>query len=101
MRTLARVAVGSLALALALALGACSRSEELEDLITKVFAEDAGVEGIEVTCPDDVDTDEGDVVECTAEGDFSDIGIDAERVVLEISFTADDQFEVTDIAPAE
>lgn len=102
-----RTAFALLALGAAGLVGACSYSAQLGDEVARLLEDDANedivleqidvqpedLEDVAVSCPDDVGTDRGDEATCVAT-----IG-GADFEVL-VTFTADEEFEITDISPA-
>jgi hypothetical protein len=94
-----RLVPGGLVLALALVGAAgCSKSAQLEDEIATQFQKEVSIPHVNVTCPEGVKAKKDEEVQCTAEGDFSPLGVTGNRLTLFIKFESDDNFAVTDFS---
>lgn len=70
-----------------LALGACSKTLEMDDVESEIqngIAEQTGVTVTSVECPDEVEAAEGDTFECTATAE------DGSEATVEVTQTSDD-----------
>jgi hypothetical protein len=93
-----RLLPGALAVALVLTGAACSKRAQLEDEIAKRFEKEVSITHVTVTCPDGVKAKADEEVQCTAEGDFSPLGVTARTITLFIKFESDNRFAVTDFS---
>ena len=93
-----RLAPAVLGLAAVVAGAGCSKSAQLEDQIAKQFQKEVSIPHVKVTCPEGVKAKKDEEVQCTAEGDFSPLGVSGNRITLFIKFESDDSFAVTDFS---
>jgi hypothetical protein len=93
-----RLVLGVLALAVIVASAGCSKSAQLEDEIAKQFEKEVSIPHVKVSCPDGVKAKKDEEVQCTAEGDFSPLGVTGNRITLFIKFESDNNFSVTDFS---
>jgi uncharacterized lipoprotein len=93
------VAVVFAVLSLALLVGGCSKSKQLEDKMAEVLQSQLQAKNVKVTCPGDVKAKKGDEVECTATGDFSALGSDATSVKFHVTFPEDNNFLIDNATP--
>jgi len=87
-----------LAIALAVVASGCSKSGQLEDKIAEQFKKEVNISDVKVDCPDGLKAKKGEEVQCTAEGDFSPLGVDGRQLTLFIKFESDNNFVVTDFS---
>jgi hypothetical protein len=93
-----RRAPAVLGLVAIVALAGCSKSAQLEDEIAKQFQKEVSIQHVKVTCPKGVEAKKDEEVQCTAEGDFSPLGVTGNRITLFIKFESDNRFAVTDFS---
>jgi hypothetical protein len=93
-----RGAAGLLAVALVVVGAGCSKRAQLEDEIAKRFEKEVSITHVKVTCPDGVKAKKDEEVQCTAEGDFSPLGVTGRTLTLFIKFESDNRFAVTDFS---
>ena len=93
-----RLAPAVLGLAVLAASAGCSKSAQLEDEIAKQFEKEVSITHVKVTCPQGVKAKKDEEVQCTAEGDFSPLGVTGNRISLFIKFESDNNFAVTDFS---
>ena len=93
-----RLLPGALAAALLLAGAGCSKRAQLEDEIAKRFEKEVSINHVKVTCPDGVKAKKDEEVQCTAEGDFSPLGVTSRTITLFVKFESDNRFAVTDFS---
>jgi hypothetical protein len=93
------VAVVFAVLSLALLVGGCSKSKQLEDKMAEVLQSQLQAKNVKVTCPGDVKAKKGEEVECTATGDFSALGSDATSVKFHVTFPEDNSFLIDNATP--
>jgi hypothetical protein len=93
-----RGALGVLGVLLLVASAGCSKRAQLEDEIAKRFEKEVSITHVKVTCPDGVKAKADEEVQCTAEGDFSPLGVTGRTITLFIKFESDNRFAVTDFS---
>ena len=84
--------------ALAALAPACSKSAQLEDKIAEQFKKEVNISDVKVDCPDGVKAKKGEEIQCTAEGDFTPLGVSGGQLTLFITFPSDNSFAVTDFS---
>jgi hypothetical protein len=93
-----RLVPAALAVALIVVSAGCSKRAQLEDEIAKQFQREVSIPHVTVTCPDGVKAKKDEEVQCTAEGDFSPLGVTGNRITLFVKFQSDNRFAVTDFS---
>ena len=93
-----RLLPGVLAVTLVVIGAGCSKRAQLEDEIAKRFEKEVSITNVKVTCPDGVKARKDEELQCTAEGDFSPLGVTGRTLTLFIKFESDDRFAVTDFS---
>jgi hypothetical protein len=77
---------------------ACSKSAQLEDKIAAQFKKEVNISDVKVDCPDGVKAKKGEEIQCTADGDFTPLGVSGGQLTLFITFPSDNSFVVTDFS---
>jgi hypothetical protein len=93
-----RVPIPLAAMAVVLVAGGCSKTGQLEDKIAEQFKKEVNISNVKVTCPGNIKAAKGEEVQCTAEGDFSPLGVTSRTITLFVKFQADNSFAVTDFS---
>jgi hypothetical protein len=88
-------------LSLTLLVGACSKSDQVEDKVAEIFKSAASVENVKVKCPGDVKADKGEEFDCTVSGDdLKEVGGDGTtEATIHVVFEKDNEFTIVSLKP--
>ena len=88
-------------LSLTLLVGACSKSDQVEDKVAEIFKSEINAEKVKVKCPGDVSADKGEAFDCTVSGEELSVlaGDGTSEATIHVVFEKDNEFTIVSLKP--